>query len=59
MAAQSLELPDAALAEYLEQHVEGFRGPLTSAKFQGGQSNPTYAIHAASARVAGALSAQA
>ena len=48
--ALSLELPDAALAAYLEQHVAGFRGPLTSRKFKGGQSNPTYEITAASGR---------
>ena len=48
--ALSLELPDAALAAYLEQHVAGFRGPLTSRKFKGGQSNPTYEIEAASGR---------
>ena len=44
----ALELPDAVLAAYLEQHVAGFRGPLVSSKFQGGQSNPTYLIAAAS-----------
>jgi len=48
--ALSLELPDAALADYFEQHVAGFRGPLTSRKFKGGQSNPTYEIEAASGR---------
>ncbi len=32
----------AALAQYLEQHVDGFRGPLTVWQFRGGQSNPTY-----------------
>ena len=47
-ASLSLELPDAALAAYLEQHVAGFRGPLTSNKFKSGQSNPTYSIAAAS-----------
>lgn len=41
-------LPEAALAAYLERHVEGFRGPLTAVKFKGGQSNPTYRIDAAS-----------
>ena len=50
MAQQSLELPDAALAAYLGQHVAGFRGPLHSRKFKGGQSNPTYDIQAASGR---------
>ena len=36
------------LAAYLEQHIAGFRGPLTSTKFKSGQSNPTYSIAAAS-----------
>ena len=44
----SLDLPDAALAAYLEAHVPDFRGPLVSSKFKGGQSNPTYRIDAAS-----------
>ena len=44
----SLDLPDSALAAYLETHVPDFRGPLTSSKFKGGQSNPTYRIDAAS-----------
>ena len=39
-------LPDAALAQYLEQQVPGFRGPLRLTKFKGGQSNPTYLIEA-------------
>jgi aminoglycoside phosphotransferase (APT) family kinase protein len=46
----ALDLPDAALSAYLERHVEGFRGPATSGKFKGGQSNPTYLIEAASGR---------
>ena len=45
---KSLALPDAALAEYLEAKVAGFRGPLRSSKFKGGQSNPTYKIEAES-----------
>ncbi len=43
-----LDLPAESLATYLENHVEGFRGPLTATKFKGGQSNPTYRIDAAS-----------
>ncbi|MDQ3287014.1 MAG: phosphotransferase family protein [Pseudomonadota bacterium] len=39
-------LPEAALADYLSAHVEGFRGPLTATKFKDGQSNPTYRIDA-------------
>jgi aminoglycoside phosphotransferase (APT) family kinase protein len=46
----SLALPEAALATYLETHIDGFRGPLTATKFKGGQSNPTYLIEAASGR---------
>jgi len=45
-----LALPDAALRAYLEDQVPGFRGPLTSTKFKGGQSNPTYLIEAASGK---------
>ena len=45
-----LSLPDAALATYLEAQLPGFRGPLRSSKFKGGQSNPTYLIEAESGR---------
>lgn len=50
MVADPFALPEAALADYLIQHVDGFRGPLTATKFKGGQSNPTYCIDAASGR---------
>jgi aminoglycoside phosphotransferase (APT) family kinase protein len=43
-----LALPDTPLAAYLEAALPGFRGPLTSTKFTGGQSNPTYRLDAAS-----------
>lgn len=46
--AHPLDLPETALATYLEANVAGFRGPLTAMKFKGGQSNPTYRIDAAS-----------
>ena len=46
----SLDLPVDALSLYLENHVPGFRGPLTATKFKGGQSNPTYLVEAASGR---------
>ena len=36
------------LAAYLEAHVDGFQGPLTATKFDGGQSNPTFHLRAAS-----------
>ena len=32
------------LAEWMAAHVEGFAGPLSYAKFAGGQSNPTYRL---------------
>ncbi len=34
----------AALAAYMQQHVEGFGGPLEVRQFKGGQSNPTYQL---------------
>ncbi len=46
----NLDLPDAALADYLQRELPGFVGPLASTKFKGGQSNPTYLIEAASGR---------
>jgi len=50
METDPLALPQAALAQHLEGAVPGFQGPLTATKFSGGQSNPTYAITAASGR---------
>jgi aminoglycoside phosphotransferase (APT) family kinase protein len=38
------DIPVGALAEYLEKHIEGFRGPLDIERFKGGQSNPTYKL---------------
>ncbi len=38
----------AALAPYLEAHVEGFHDLKTIQKFSSGQSNPTYRVDAAS-----------
>ena len=32
------------LAEWLEQNVEGYRGPLNVEQFKGGQSHPTYKL---------------
>jgi aminoglycoside phosphotransferase (APT) family kinase protein len=43
-------LDEVKLAEYLSQHIEGFKGPLTASKFPGGQSNPTFQIEAASGK---------
>lgn len=50
MATDAHSFDEAELAEYLEQHVVGFKGPLTAEKFAGGQSNPTFAITAASGK---------
>ncbi len=44
----SLQLDDNALAGYLELVIDGFKGPVHSEKFKGGQSNPTYRLRAAS-----------
>jgi aminoglycoside phosphotransferase (APT) family kinase protein len=33
-----------ALQAYLEQHLDGFHGPLEVLQFKGGQSNPTYRL---------------
>jgi aminoglycoside phosphotransferase (APT) family kinase protein len=41
-------LDEASLTRWMEEHVEGFRGPLSVSKFKGGQSNPTYRLDAAS-----------
>lgn len=35
---------EAALAAWLEAHVEDFAGPLSVEQFRGGQSNPTYKL---------------
>lgn len=37
-----------ALEQYLTTAIPGFRGPMTATKFEGGQSNPTFKIEAAS-----------
>lgn len=44
----TFDLDVKALAAYLEQQVDGFKGPLSAEKFPGGQSNPTYRIKASS-----------
>ncbi len=38
------ELDDTQLSDYLSQHIPGFAGPLSSAKFSDGQSNPTFLL---------------
>ena len=37
-------LDNALLEAYLSEHIEGFRGPVASRKFSGGQSNPTFLL---------------
>ena len=41
-------LDTTRLREYLEKHVDGFKGPITVEKFTGGQSNPTFKVESAS-----------
>lgn len=41
---------EKALAQFMEEHVEGFNGPLKVEQFKGGQSNPTYRLTAGGAR---------
>jgi aminoglycoside phosphotransferase (APT) family kinase protein len=39
---------EAGLARYLADHLPGFRGPMAVRQFEGGQSNPTFLLQAAS-----------
>lgn len=50
MSATAFDFNTDTLAIYLEEHVGGFRGPLSAEKFAGGQSNPTFLITADSGR---------
>lgn len=47
--SSSEQLDEFALFEWLGQHLEGFEGPATIAKFVNGQSNPTYRVETAHA----------
>jgi aminoglycoside phosphotransferase (APT) family kinase protein len=42
------EIDPRVLERYLSEHLTGFRGALQIRQFEGGQSNPTYFLHAAS-----------
>lgn len=44
------DIDTARLTEWMAANVAGFEGPLAYEKFEGGQSNPTYRIDAASGR---------
>lgn len=41
---QHLQFDESRLTHYLEQHIDGFEGPLEVRRFKGGQSNPTYQL---------------
>ena len=41
---EGFRFDEAALARWMEEHVAGYRGPLTVEQFKGGQSNPTYKL---------------
>ena len=41
------DLPLGRLERWMRDHVDGFRGPLSAERFEGGQSNPTYKLVAA------------
>ena len=47
---ESHRFDEGALARYMSEHVEGFRGPLTVRQFHGGQSNPTYYLETPATR---------
>ena len=44
MTAQDLDI--SRLGDYLAEHIPGLEGPLTTEKFPGGQSNPTFKLTA-------------
>ncbi|MGI2112391.1 phosphotransferase family protein [Shewanella frigidimarina] len=45
---QVLLINNEQLTAYLQDHVDGFKGPITLEKFAGGQSNPTFKVSAKS-----------
>ncbi|GAB4397843.1 MAG: phosphotransferase [Rhodoferax sp.] len=47
-AVSAIAVP--ALSDWLSRHLPGFRGPLTVQRFEGGQSNPTFALDTPGAR---------
>lgn len=48
MSGRGTELDLDTLANWLEKNLPGFRGPVRAAKFNRGQSNPTFRLSAAS-----------
>lgn len=45
---EALRFDDDKLCAYLEKSLDGFKGPIVTRQFKGGQSNPTYQIKAQS-----------
>lgn len=43
-------LDEELLAEYLQNKVAGFNGPVSATKFAGGQSNPTFLLETSTAK---------
>jgi aminoglycoside phosphotransferase (APT) family kinase protein len=41
---------EAALARWMQAHVDGFQGPMAVEQFKGGQSNPTFLLKAGGQR---------
>ncbi len=41
---EAYRFDEAALARWMEAHVDGYAGPLSVEQFKGGQSNPTYKL---------------
>ncbi|WOJ95980.1 phosphotransferase [Congregibacter brevis] len=44
------QLNELMLSQYLQANIEGFEGPLTTQKFDEGQSNPTFLLRAKSGK---------
>ncbi|MEM1229723.1 MAG: phosphotransferase family protein [Pseudomonadota bacterium] len=44
------QFDEQALEAYLKEQIAGFKGPLTVRQFEGGQSNPTFALAAGDQR---------
>ncbi len=42
------QFDEQALVRHLAGHIEGFAGPISVRQFEGGQSNPTFQLEAAS-----------
>ncbi|MEE8245187.1 MAG: phosphotransferase, partial [Pseudomonadales bacterium] len=42
------QFDEQALVRYLAGHIVGFAGPISVRQFEGGQSNPTFQLEAAS-----------